>query len=134
MALVVHWPAQAVETKQTVTLTVDASEVHEQRIDARLEIPASPGPLTLLYPKWVPGTHEPSGPIGRLGGLKLSAGGKPVAWQRDPLDMFAFHCEVPSGASSLLTLIGSTTNGRTRRTMCRIICVRTPSHLVLKWA
>src|SRR5262245_46914795 len=78
-----------------ITLTVDASEVDKQRIEARLVIPAKPGPLTLLYPKWLPGTHGPGGPIGRLGGLKLSAGGKPVAWQRDPLEMFAFHCQIP---------------------------------------
>src|SRR5262249_45939607 len=58
-------------------------------------------PLTLLYPKWLPGTHGPGGPIGRLGGLKLSAGGKPVLWQRDPLEMFAFHCQVPDGATGL---------------------------------
>jgi hypothetical protein len=84
-----------------ITITVDASEIHQQRLEARLVIPAKPGPLTLLYPKWLPGTHGPGGPIGRLGGLKLSAGGKPVAWQRDPLEMFAFHCEVPAGATAL---------------------------------
>src|SRR6266851_4653489 len=84
-----------------ITITVDASEVNQQRIDARLVIPAKPGPLTLLYPKWLPGTHGPGGPIGRLGGLKLSAAGRPVPWQRDPLEMFAFHCEVPEGATVL---------------------------------
>src|SRR6266571_5695845 len=84
-----------------ITLTLDASEIDKQRIEARLVIPAKPGPMTLLYPKWLPGTHGPGGPIGRLGGLKLSAGGKPVAWQRDPLEMFAFHCEVPDGATAL---------------------------------
>jgi predicted metalloprotease with PDZ domain len=84
-----------------ITITVDASEIGNQRIEARLVIPVKPGPLTLLYPKWLPGTHGPGGPIGRLGGLKLSAGGKPVSWQRDPLEMFAFHCEVPAGAPVL---------------------------------
>jgi predicted metalloprotease with PDZ domain len=84
-----------------ITLTVDASEIDKRRIEARLVIPVKPGPLTLLYPKWLPGTHGPGGPIGRLGGLKLSAAGKPVAWQRDPLEMFAFHCRVPDGATVL---------------------------------
>src|SRR5207245_2635023 len=84
-----------------ITLTVDAAEIANQRIEARLVIPVKPGPLTLLYPKWLPGTHGPGGPIGRLGGLKLSAGGKPVPWQRDPLEMFAFHCDVPAGATVL---------------------------------
>src|SRR5215475_3322673 len=55
-----------------ISISVDASEVNQQRIEARLVIPAKPGPLTLLYPKWLPGTHGPGGPIGHLGGLKLS--------------------------------------------------------------
>jgi predicted metalloprotease with PDZ domain len=84
-----------------ITLTVDASKIDKQQVEARLVIPAKPGPLTLLYPKWLPGTHGPGGPIGRLGGLKLSAAGRPVPWQRDPLEMFAFHCEVPDGATVL---------------------------------
>src|SRR6266849_2699791 len=84
-----------------ITLTVDAREIDRQRIESRLVIPVKPGPLTLLYPKWLPGTHGPGGPIGRVGGLKLSAGGKPVPWQRDPLEMFAFHCEVPEGTAVL---------------------------------
>ncbi|HJT27476.1 MAG TPA: hypothetical protein VJ784_08725 [Pyrinomonadaceae bacterium] len=36
-----------------------------------------------------------------LVGLKLSANGKPIAWQRDAVEMFAFHCEVPPGADEL---------------------------------
>src|SRR5437899_12869072 len=38
-----------------ITLTVDAREIDKQRIEARLVIPVKPGPLTLLYPKWLPG-------------------------------------------------------------------------------
>src|SRR5713226_7915028 len=102
LVLVLAWTVSAPATEQTpITLIVDASEVNQHRLEARMVIPAQPGPMTLLYPKWLPGTHGPGGPIGRLGGLKISAGGKPVAWQRDPLEMFAFHCEVPSGESAL---------------------------------
>src|SRR6266436_4602929 len=100
LALALTISARAAEPTP-ITLIVDANEIHQQRIEARMVIPAQPGPMTLLYPKWLPGTHGPGGPIGRLGGLKISAGGKPVAWQRDPLEMFAFHCEVPSGATAL---------------------------------
>ncbi len=100
LALASTMAARAAEPTP-ITLTADASEIHQQRIEARMVIPAKPGPMTLLYPKWLPGTHGPGGPIGRLGGLKISAGGKPVAWQRDSLEMFAFHCDVPSGATAL---------------------------------
>src|SRR5713226_4306315 len=102
LVLVLAWTVSAPATEQTpITLIVDASEVNQHRLEARMVIPAQPGPMTLLYPKWLPGTHGPGGPIGRLGGMKLSAAGKPVAWQRDPLEMFAFHCEVPTGATAL---------------------------------
>jgi predicted metalloprotease with PDZ domain len=64
-------------------------------------IPAAPGKLTLVYPKWIPGEHAPTGPITDLVGLKMSAAGKPIVWQRDPEDMFAFHLEVPADANAV---------------------------------
>ena len=82
-------------------LDVDATDAPRKILHARLRIPAAPGPLTLLYPKWLQGEHAPTGPIVDLVGLKMSAAGKPVAWQRDAEDMFAFHLEVPAGASTV---------------------------------
>src|SRR5438128_10928133 len=84
-----------------ITLRVDATEAARKIYHARLRIPASPGPLTLLYPKWIPGEHAPTGPITDLVGLKISAAGKSVPWQRDADDMFAFHLEVPAGATAV---------------------------------
>jgi predicted metalloprotease with PDZ domain len=80
-------------------LQVDATDVSRKLLHARLEVPAQPGPLTLVYPKWIPGEHMPSGPITELVDLKASAGGRPVDWRRDDVDMYAFHLEVPGGAS-----------------------------------
>ncbi len=57
--------------------------------------------MTLLYPEWIPGEHMPTGPIVNLVGLKIQAGGQTVAWRRDSVNMYAFHIEVPAGASSL---------------------------------
>src|SRR5579864_309024 len=67
----------------TITLTVDATEAPRKILHAREEVPVSAGPLTLVYPKWIPGEHEPSGPIQDLAGLKFTAGGKTLAWRRD---------------------------------------------------
>ena len=64
-------------------------------------LPVKPGPLTLFYPKWIPGEHSPTGPIVDLVGLKLSAGGKEISWRRDDVDMYAFHVDVPAGAEIL---------------------------------
>jgi len=85
----------------TITLAVDATEAPRKIFHARLTIPAKPGPLTLLYPKWIPGEHGPSGPIADLAGLRISAGGKPIPWRRDTTDMYTFRCDVPAGATAV---------------------------------
>jgi predicted metalloprotease with PDZ domain len=82
-------------------LAVDASEAPRKILHAHLVLPAAPGPLTLYYPKWIPGEHGPTGPLVNLVGLKLTAGDKPLAWERDPADMYAFHLTVPAGATEI---------------------------------
>ena len=84
-----------------ITLDVDATEAARNLIHNRITIPVKPGPLTLFYPKWIPGEHTPTGPIDDLVGLKLSAGGKTIPWRRDDIEMFAFHCEIPRGVTTL---------------------------------
>ncbi|NHZ36068.1 M61 family metallopeptidase [Massilia rubra] len=85
----------------TIVLKVDATNVGQQIFRVRATIPAAPGPLTLLYPQWVPGNHGPSGPLNQLAGLRLSAGGKALAWTRDPVHVHAFHVTVPEGATAV---------------------------------
>ncbi|HKR52044.1 MAG TPA: hypothetical protein VJT72_21185 [Pseudonocardiaceae bacterium] len=85
----------------TITLTVDATEAPRKLFRAREVIPAGPGPLTLHYPKWLPGEHGPTGPIMNLSGLTFTAGGKTLPWRRDPVDMYAFHLDVPLGATAV---------------------------------
>jgi predicted metalloprotease with PDZ domain len=93
--------ASCAAASRSVTLEVDAREAPKRIFHARLSIPASPGPLRLYYPKWIPGEHGPTGPITDLAGLTLSAGGKPIPWRRDDVDMWAFSCEVPAGADAV---------------------------------
>ena len=84
-----------------ITLAVDASDATRKILHARETIPVQPGPLILLYPKWIPGEHAPNGPINSLVDLHFSVGGKPIPWQRDPLDNYVFHCDIPAGAGQL---------------------------------
>ncbi|MFL5342517.1 MAG: M61 family metallopeptidase [Gemmataceae bacterium] len=84
-----------------IVLTVDATEAPRKLYKAQLTIPASPGSLTLYYPKWIQGEHQPSGPIIDLSGVKMRAAGKPLAWKRDDIDLYAFHVQVPEGADSV---------------------------------
>jgi predicted metalloprotease with PDZ domain len=84
-----------------ITIRVDASEAPANVLHAHLSIPASPGPLALFYPKWIPGEHGPTGPIVGLSGLRFSANGSTIAWQRDPVEMYEFLVDVPAGASAI---------------------------------
>jgi predicted metalloprotease with PDZ domain len=89
------------QSQPTITLTVDATQAPEKILHTRMVMPVKPGPLTLYYPKWIPGEHEPSGPVGQVAGLKFLASGKAIPWRRDLLDAFTFHVNVPEGAKSL---------------------------------
>ncbi len=84
-----------------IKLEVDATDAPRNLLHTRLHIPASPGKLTLYYPKWIPGEQSPSGPVNNVTGLKFSANGKALDWQRDAEDMFTFHLEVPAGADAV---------------------------------
>ena len=68
---------------------------------ATLSIPVHAGENTLVYPKWIPGEHGPTGPIDNLAGVKFAADGKDIPWRRDSVDMFAFHINVPEGVASV---------------------------------
>ena len=97
------WLAVAAGSSQAqpITLQLDATDTARKILHARLEIPAKPGELTLVYPKWIPGEHGPTGPINDLVDLKMTADGLPIVWRRDDVDMFAFHLEVPAGATNV---------------------------------
>ncbi len=91
---------------QRLQLEVDARDAPRRVLQARLTIPVTPGPLTLVYPKWLPGTHGPTGPLADLVGIRMSGGGQPLAWQRDSVDLYAFKVIVPDGVRSLDVSLG----------------------------
>jgi len=84
-----------------IQLSVDASDL-ERRIVHVHETLSGVGPeLILLYPKWLPGTHGPQGPIDRLAGIRISAQGKALSWMRDPVDVYAFRVHLGPGTQSV---------------------------------
>jgi len=94
--------ASALAAGPTVSLAVDATEAPRKIIHAKLRIPATPGTLTLYYPKWLPGEHAPTGPVIDLTGLKFAASGKALKWRRDLLDGWTINVEVPAGENEVL--------------------------------
>ncbi|MDB5456813.1 MAG: peptidase, partial [Caulobacter sp.] len=83
-------------------LTVDATDLERKIFDIRETIPvAKPGPLTLLYPQWVPGGHSPRNDLDKLAGLVITGGGQRLPWTRDVVEVNAFHVDVPAGVTAL---------------------------------
>ena len=97
----VGFAAPPEKTGPKMTLAVDAMEAARKIFRAKLNITASPGPLVLYYPKWLPGEHAPTGPLPGLAGLKFFANGKEIPWLRDSVDMYAFHCDVPPNTNAI---------------------------------
>jgi predicted metalloprotease with PDZ domain len=86
---------------QSIRLHVDLTDAPRNLYHARLEIPVQAGDVALVFPKWIPGNHRPSGPIGGLTGIRMEAAGRTLRWRRDPLEMYEFHVSVASGVTTL---------------------------------
>jgi predicted metalloprotease with PDZ domain len=86
---------------QSIRLHVDLTDAPRNLYHARLEIPVQAGDVALAFPKWIPGNHRPSGPIGGLTGIRMEAAGRTLPWRRDPLEMYEFHVSVASGVTTL---------------------------------
>ncbi len=93
--------ATDVTSSTPITITVDATDAPRKMLHADLVIPVQPGDLTLVYAKWIPGEHGPTGPIDNLAGIIIKANGQRLPWVRDSVNMFALHVQVPAGATSL---------------------------------
>ncbi len=85
----------------TLELHVDLTDIQRRVISVHETIPVTPGKVTLLYPKWIPGNHSPTGPISKVAGLNIMASGNKLEWVRDRVDVYAFHVEVPANVRSL---------------------------------
>jgi predicted metalloprotease with PDZ domain len=84
-----------------ITLAVDATDAPRRILHARETIAVRPGTVTLLYPKWIPGEHSPSGPVIDVAGIKLQAGSATLAWRRDLENVYAIRTTVPQGSDRL---------------------------------
>src|SRR5690606_27231037 len=113
----------------TIAIEVDATDLPQRIFRVKQDMPVRPGPLTLLFPAWLPGNHRPAGPIDKLAGLEITANGRRLDWTRDRLDVYAFHVDVPPGVSSLSMSYQYLTP--TDRSQGRV--VMTPAMLNLQW-
>ncbi|MEW4468629.1 peptidase M61 [Parasphingorhabdus sp. JC815] len=122
--------AQDIPFPGTMQLVVDARDNKQGVFRVTQTIPVvKPGPLTLLYPEWLPGTHAPRGEIEKLAALEFTAGGRVIEWVRDDVDVYAFHLNVPDGVSQITAKFQfvSATSGIQGR------IVMAPTMLNLRW-
>src|SRR5579875_2866167 len=84
-----------------VALTVELPHPQQQILYVHEVVPVRPGPLTLLYPKFIPGDHAPDGPINEVMGIEITSAGKRVPWSRDAVDMFTLHLNVPANTDRI---------------------------------
>jgi predicted metalloprotease with PDZ domain len=117
------------DAREPIVLAVDLTDVAHRVFRVHEELPVAPGPLTLLYPQWLPGNHAPTGPLSALGGLTIRGNGQRIEWRRDPVDLFAFHVDVPAGVTRLA--VDFQFLSPTERRQGRIVA--TPEILGLQW-
>jgi len=111
-------------------LQVDATDVTRRIYQAREIIPVpGPGPMMLLYPKWLPGFHAPQAPIELFAGLVITAAGRDIPWKRHPVTVNAFHIDVPEGVKEIeaaFQFLSPTDSSQGR-------VIVTPEMLALQW-
>ncbi|MBA3708514.1 MAG: hypothetical protein H0W83_06820 [Planctomycetes bacterium] len=89
-----------------IGLEVDARDLPRGLLHAREILPVRPGTAWLWFPKWMPGTHAPCGPVENLGGLRITLpSGATVAWRRDDEQPNRFRCEIPPDADRVVVAI-----------------------------
>ena len=82
-----------------IKLAVDASQAPTRLLRTHMQFPVKRGPFSLLYPKWIPGEHGPTGPIEDLVGIKVTANGQTIPWSRDNVNIYEFHIDIPQNTS-----------------------------------
>ena len=87
--------------QNSMKVAVDATDAAKSLLHVRETLTVKSGALTLFYPKWIPGEHAPTGPLNDMVNLLVTANGKPLAWRRDDVEMFAFHLTIPDGVSQI---------------------------------
>jgi len=87
----------------TMTLDIDATDTLRGLYRVTQVIPVATGArrLTLLLPQWHPGKHGPRGTMAELADLTFTSGTRTLRWTRDPVDVFAFHIDLPEGTTAV---------------------------------
>lgn len=108
--------------QEAMQVEIDARDLPRKLLHARLEIPltasASELKVALWFPKWVPGSHGPGGPVANVAGLRIEDQlGNKLSWQRTPGEVYRLEVTVPPNTEGLKIWIRYITNQPTTGSM-----------------
>jgi predicted metalloprotease with PDZ domain len=93
--------ASSALSQTPIQITADLSEASRKIYHAEIDIPVKAGPVTLITPQWIPGTHRPTPIVDSITGVVFTANGETLTWRRDNVDMFEYHLTIPKGVTTL---------------------------------
>ncbi|MGB7323594.1 MAG: hypothetical protein WBD31_01895, partial [Rubripirellula sp.] len=84
---------------------IDARDLPRKLLSATVRLPVTPSgeKVAIWYPKWVPGSHAPGGPIANVAGLQFEdAAGNTLPWRRTPGEVYRFEVDAPDATTEIL--------------------------------
>ncbi len=94
-------PSAAFAQKPPIQITADLTDAPRKLFHAEIDLPVTAGEITLTSPKWIPGTHRPSGAVDDITGVVFTANGQTLPWHRDDVELYQFHVTIPKGVTTL---------------------------------
>ncbi|UCC43757.1 MAG: hypothetical protein JSU65_11625 [Candidatus Zixiibacteriota bacterium] len=86
-------------------ITVDATELPRKMLHTTINLDLLGDSVSLLYPKWIPAQHGPSGPVENMVGLAITdSKGEAVRWKRDWADFYRFFV-FPNGETDAHSVV-----------------------------
>lgn len=88
------------------TLHINATDLPRLLLTSTQTIPLDSSKrgtdLPLWYPKWVPGSHAPGGPVHNIAGFAVTdQDGNDIKWSRTPGEVYRFIVHTPESATEL---------------------------------
>ncbi len=100
-------PSLAAGQNNTLQIAIDATDLPRKLLRATISIPLSDadhnnGTVALWYPKWVPGSHGPGGPIENVAGMLVRGpNGNRLTWRRTVGEVHRVIVDVPAEVDTL---------------------------------
>jgi predicted metalloprotease with PDZ domain len=96
-------------------INIDLRDLPRKLVHVELTLPLTPASenrtIAIWYPKWVPGSHGPGGPIANIAGLKIEdPQGNRLSWLRTAGEVYRLEVTVPPHADEIRIFLRYITN------------------------